>query len=806
MPTRPSRLILALALLGPTAALATTPAPGYQQPSAAIRAVLDAAPLASHLLAPDQRSLALVTQRRHRTIQELARPSERLAGLRIDAAANSPQQLPQIESLRLLALDEAGQPIGPERVVALPAGGDFHQLRWSPDGRHFLLNRRTEQAVELWVGEVASGRLLQIPRLRLNTVLEDEIVWLGADEILVLAVPERHGPAPRFDAPNGPVIQESMGRNSPEYTLQDLLENPQDEALFAHLASSVLRHVTLSSGASRELGEPGLYSRLSAAGTQGLLLTERLLQPFSYRVRAADFARVVELRDAQGRLQRELGRIALKENVPFGGVVSGARQFWASPAADAAIYWVEALDGGDPRRKAEHRDRLLRLDPPYRAADAREIYRSAARLTGLDFLEDGRQALIGQFDRDRLWTSRELLALDGAGTPLRLNERSSRDRYRDPGLPLQRLLANGRSAVRVDQGAIWLLGQGAGPAGDRPFLDRQSLADGSSQRRFQSDDAKYYERPLAPLGTAGERLLSLRESFSEPPQLLLRSGAGLAETRLLSAQADPAPPLRQIRRELVRFKRADGVELSFWLHLPPGYRAGERRPTLVWAYPLEYTDAGTAGQISGSDQRFTSLGGSSPVMLALDGYVVLMDATMPVVGDPKTVNDSFIAQITLNAQAIIDKAVELGVSERGRMVVGGHSYGAFMTANLLAHTQLFKAGIARSGAYNRTLTPFGFQSERRSLWEAQDSYLRLSPFLYADKIKAPLLLIHGADDNNPGTFPMQSQRLYQALAGTGGRVRFVSLPNESHGYAARESLGHTLHEMSEWMGRQVGRP
>jgi dipeptidyl aminopeptidase/acylaminoacyl peptidase len=358
--------------------------------------------------------------------------------------------------------------------------------------------------------------------------------------------------------------------------------------------------------------------------------------------------------------------------------------------------------------------------------------------------------------------------------------------------------------VRVDGGdRLLLAGAGASKEGDLPFIDSYSLKDGKPTRLFRSGQT-HYERPITLL--EGGQLLTSRESATEPPNLVLRSGAGFEQLQPLTRNADPAPQLRAVRRELVRFKRADGVELSFWLYLPPDYQPGERRPTLVWAYPLEFTDASTAGQVSGSGSRFVQLAGTSPVMMALDGYVVLMDATMPVVGDPKTVNDSFVEQITANAKAIIDKAAELGVSDPQQMVVGGHSYGAFMTANLLAHTDLFKAGIARSGAYNRTLTPFGFQSERRTYWEAQDVYLKLSPFNYADKLKEPLLLIHGESDDNPGTFPIQSARFYQALAGTGGNVRYVTLPHESHGYSARESIGHTLWEMSTWMKRQTRDP
>jgi dipeptidyl aminopeptidase/acylaminoacyl peptidase len=648
------------------------------------------------------------------------------------------------------------------------------------------------------------------------------VAWLGADELVVLAVPDARGPAPLPGVPAGPVVQQASGRAAPERTLQNLLKNAHDAALFSHHAQSVLRRVQLSAqaggawGASRELGAPALYSQLSAAGSAGLLLVESLQPPFSYQVTASDFAREVALLDAEGRLVQRLGRVALKEAVPTGGVVTGPRSYWASPWADAAVYWVEALDGGDPQRAAPLRDRLLRLDPPYTGA-AREVHRAVGRLSNLAFLQTPGQATATETERDRQWLTVQLLALDGSAPARVLSSRSSRDRYGDPGQPLATVLPNGRSVLRVaaaaeagaacPAGCLWLVGDGAGPAGERPFLDRLDLASGASTRLLRSPEGRY-ERALAVLqarpGAEALQVLTRSESASEPPNLLLRSGAGLAQVRALTAWADPAPQLRSLRRTLVKFKRDDGVELSFWQVLPPDWQPGQQRPTLVWAYPLEFSDADTAGQVSGSPHRFVSVGPTSPLLLALDGIVVLMDATMPVVGDPKTVNDRFVEQISANARAIVQQAVALGASDARRMVLAGHSYGAFMTANLLAHTDLFAAGIARSGAYNRSLTPFGFQSERRSYWQAQGVYQRLSPFNYADRIKAPLLLMHGEEDDNPGTFPLQSQRLFQALAGTGGTARYVSLPFEGHGYAARETVGHVLREMSDWTWRHAG--
>ncbi|MGA8232389.1 MAG: prolyl oligopeptidase family serine peptidase, partial [Candidatus Acidiferrales bacterium] len=353
---------------------------------------------------------------------------------------------------------------------------------------------------------------------------------------------------------------------------------------------------------------------------------------------------------------------------------------------------------------------------------------------------------------------------------------------------------------------------GASPDGDRPFLDRLDINTMESKRIFQGQPESY-EEIVAMLSSGGSKLLTRRETRQDPPNYLIRdsvqSNGNFADPGLLTKVTaftqftDPAPELRAIKKQLVTFKRADGVDLSMTVYLPADYKPGERLPAVMWAYPLEFTDAGVAGQVSGSPYRFITITGPSPLFFLLDGYVVMDNVSMPVVGDPQTVNNTYIEQITSSAKAAIDKAAEMGVIDPNRVGVGGHSYGAFMTANLLAHSDLFRAGIARSGAYNRTLTPFGFQNERRSLWEAPEIYLKLSPFMFADKIKAPILLIHGEADNNPGTFPIQSDRMYRAIKGNGGPVRYVTLPDEAHGYSARESIEDTLWEMLTWFDKFV---
>jgi dipeptidyl aminopeptidase/acylaminoacyl peptidase len=424
---------------------------------------------------------------------------------------------------------------------------------------------------------------------------------------------------------------------------------------------------------------------------------------------------------------------------------------------------------------------------------------------GIEWGENG-IALIRDYDRDRRWSRTFLIDINKPGAPPRLIwERSIRDRYKDPGAPLQHTLENGRRIMWQQHDAIFLAGAGASPKGEFPFLDRYDLNSGKSERLFQSAD-KEYETVVALVSPDGTKFITRHESPTEPPNYFVRSsatGAAGGQGRELTKFPDPQPQLHGISKQLIRYKRDDGVQLSFTLYLPPNYKRGDRLPTIVWAYPLEFNDAATAGQVTGSPYHFTTITGISHLFLLTQGYAILDNATMPVVGDPETMNNTYVEQIVASAKAAIDKAVEMGVTDRHRVGVGGHSYGAFMTANLLAHSDLFQAGVARSGAYNRTLTPFGFQSERRTLWEAPQMYIKVSPFMEADKIRRPILLIHGMADDNSGTFPIQSERMYQAIKGNGGTVRYVQLPYEAHGYLARESTEHTLWEMVTWFDKWV---
>ncbi len=770
--------------------LVAQPTP-YQKAPKAIQAVLDAPGTPSLIASPKGDRFLLAEFDRQPAIRDLAQPMARLAGLRFNPRTRGPHAPPRLKSLALQRVEG-----GPTAPITLPAGVILGQPRWSPDGTRFVMTGATADATEVWLGEVATGKLRRIPNLRLNAILGSPLTWMPDGGLLCKSLPTHQGPAPKApDVPTGPRIQENEGKAAPAPTYQDLLQNASDETRFEFLGQSQLVRVEPGTGTLKALGKPGLYAMVNPSPDGRLFLVARLQRPFSYLVPASQFPVREEVWDRTGALVHTAANLPLAEGIPLEGVRTGPRRLHWRPTEPATLAWVEALDGGDPKQKADFRDRVLMQAAPFTSAPS-EVIRLKARLMGLEWGERGDLAVVREYERDRRWIRTWLVDPSKPAEARLAFDLNSNDRYRDPGTFQSRLLPNGHTALRQSDGALFLVGSGATPSGDRPFLDRFDPATLKTERRFRCDEG-IYESPVTMLPDG--RFITRRESPSEAPNYVLHG----TTTKALTAFADPLPELRKIQKKLVKYTRPDGVALSFTLYLPPDYKAGERRPAVVWAYPMEFTDAATAGQVSGSTSRFTTLGGMSHLFFLLSGYVVLDNTTMPVVGDPKTVNDTFLDQVVASAKAAIDKADDLGVIDPKRVGVGGHSYGAFMTANLLAHSKLFKAGIARSGAYNRTLTPFGFQSERRTLWEAPDMYLKVSPFMAANQFNAPILLIHGEADNNSGTFPIQSERLYMALKGNGQTVRYVTLPLESHGYIARESIEHTLWEMIHWFDRHL---
>jgi len=388
-----------------------------------------------------------------------------------------------------------------------------------------------------------------------------------------------------------------------------------------------------------------------------------------------------------------------------------------------------------------------------------------------------------------------------------LFSRSSNDAYSDIGEPLTRKNEFGRQALVVINGKELILSaDGASEEGNMPLLQAFDITTRKTRLLWKCK-APYFEYVVKLIDPLTLNFVTARESQKEITNYFLHTREKKKNVeKALTAFQNPYTLLEGVSRQKITYKREDGISLSGNLYLPKGYNT-ERDgalPVLIWAYPIEYKSAADASQVRGSKNTFTRPFYGSPVLWVTRGYAVLDNAEMPIVGENgKEPNDSFIPQLYLNAHAAIQILADMGVGDSTRVSVGGHSYGAFMTVNLLAHTNLFKAGIARSGAYNRTLTPFGFQGEERTYWEAPEVYNNMSPFSNADKIKTPLLLIHGDADNNTGTFPLQSERLFSAIKGLGGTVRYVSLPFESHGYAAKENILHMLWETDQWLEKYV---
>jgi len=767
----------------------------YQKPPQAILDVLHAPPAPALSLNPTRDTLLLIQTERYPGIAELAKPQLRLAGFRINPLTNGPARIAHVTGLTLMPV-EGGHP----RPITLPKG-IVGVPQWSPNGFRFATTVTTDIEVQLWVGSTATAAMKRIPFVALNAAFGDPISWMpDSNSLLCELVPGERGKPPETPlAPSGPTVQESSGKAAPVRTYQDMLQNAHDEALYDYYATSQLAVVSLDvPPIAQTVGEPAIFGTASPSPDGKFLLISRLHRPYSYLHPASAFAKTVEVWNRKGKVVRTVAELPLQDKIPIEGVPTGPRNVSWQPTKDATLMWVEALDGGDPKTKVPHRDRAFAHAAPFADA-AKSLFEVEHRFSGMNHFPDGDRVLVSDYDRDRRWTRTVLRKLSETDTaPTVLFDRSIQDRYNDPGTLLSKRMANGRSALWVTDDTLFLSGAGATPKGDRPFLDRLNINTKKTERLFQCAEGVY--ESASPLSDDATKLLIRRESPSDPGNYFYRSGT--TETAITTF-VDPAPILRQIKKQLVTTKRPDGVTVSFTLYLPPDYKAGEKRPTVFWAYPREFNTADTAGQISGSTDRFTNITGYSHLFFLLQGYVVMDEVSVPIVGAPDKANDTFVEQLVGSAKAAIDKAVEMGPVDRNRIGVGGHSYGAFMTANLLAHSDLFRAGIARSGAYNRTLTPFGFQNERRTYWEAPEVYATMSPFHNVHKIHAPLLLVHGIVDDNPGTFPVQSERLYQALRGNGATARLVMLPHEAHGYAAKETIEHVLAEQIAWFDKYV---
>lgn len=769
----------------------------YRTPPQNIVDILDAPPLPATRIGPDGSYMLFLYRESMPTIEDLAIPYNNLAGFRVDPQRNTRYS----PSARLYALRVKNVETGEEHDLQVPENANIGSVDWSADGSMISFTNTTDAGVELWVTHVVTGESHRIPDVMINNVYGSPLQWMpGERTILAQVIPNGRGPAPMETiVPDGPVIQVSDGTPSPARTYQNLLTGPEDERKFDYYATSQLVKIDVDDNTITTLGEPALFQYIAPSPDGRFILVSRIVKPYSYLVPAYRFPTEVEIWSRTGEPAAHLASVPLGEEIPLFGVVKGPRSHRWVETHNARILYIEALDEGDPAVEAEYRDRVMVLDYPFEG-DATEWTRTAYRFGGMIY-GDG-VAILNEFDRPKSHLRTWLLDPDDFDThPVLLHDRDPQDRYNDPGSPVMTYDERGNRKIlhAPDGNSIYLTGQGASPKGDHPFLDKFNLHTQETERLWQTGD-DHYEFVVDLLDRNAERIITRRETQIEPPNYYLHNLKNNSLS-LLTDFKDPHPQLTGIHREMLTYEREDGIQLSGTLYLPPDYQEGDRLPLVVWVYPLDYTSPDAASQVRGNPNRFTFFRGSSHLFFLTQGYAILDGPSLPIIGEYG--NDTYAEQLVMGIEAAINKVTDMGVADIDRMGVGGHSYGAFSTANLLIHTDLFRAGIARSGAYNRTLTPFGFQRERRTFWQARDTYMEVSPFTHADKINQPILLLHGMNDSNSGTYPIQSERLYHALRGLGGVARYVQYPFEDHGYRARETVLDVLYHMVDWFDRYV---
>lgn len=797
----------------PATSLAQTAASGYQTPPAALQAIVDAPRAPQLLLGPKRNLAALIQTPALPPITEVAQPELKLAGLRINPRTHATSRFTYGSDLWLQDLASGTGTPQPIRIQGLPANLRLADSQFSPDQRYLAFTHMSESALELWLVDLSSHKARRLGNLALNSVHGRGFAWQPDSRSLLVRL-RQSGSAPVGNGiPLGPNVQTASpgGGKKQLRTYQDLLKNESDALLYEHYATVQLAMVDLQ-GKTRAIGKPERFLAAQSSPNGKYLLTVSIDRPYSYVVPEYAFPQRMEIRDLDGKVVHTLARKPLEEGLPPGddAVSTGPRDLEWRSDAPATVVWAEAQDGGDASKPAEVRDAVMTLAAPF-TGQPQVLAKLGSRLRDIKWGRGDLALLEERWHKTRALKLWRLFPDQPQRSAELLREGSSEDQYKDPGQPEMQddAAGNPRLVVVSDSNGDNLLlnGKGAAPEGARPFLDLYNLASKQSTRLFHSS-APYYERVSEVLDTKGKLLLTRREAPAERPNYYVRDLAKPAEQQLsaLTRFPHPTPQLKDMQKEVIQYKRADGVDLNATLYLPANYDAKRDGPLplLMWAYPQEFKSASAAGQVVDSPYQFNFISPSSAKAFVAMGYAVLDNPSMPIVGvGEQEPNDTYLPQLIASAEAAVNEVVRRGVAERHRIAIGGHSYGAFMTANLLAHTRLFRAGIARSGAYNRTLTPFGFQSEERPFWQAKEVYQNMSPFNYAEKIKDSILFIHGEQDNNPGTFPIQSERMFQAVKGLGGTAKLVMLPNESHGYRARESISHMLYETNAWLDKYV---
>jgi dipeptidyl aminopeptidase/acylaminoacyl peptidase len=773
----------------------------YQQPSEEILELADVDLAPGVQIDSKGDYMVLLSRNQYKSIAELSETELRLAGLRINPVTNIGSRSNYYTNLKVKKVKDTDT----KQVSGLPEDARLSDFSWSPDESMIACLNTTEKGVEVWVLHIAEAKVTKLTDAIVNANMGGTINWFKDNQnLLVKMLPSDRKPLidTAVAVPTGPTVSVSDGEKAQNRTYQDLLKTPNDEFNFEQLAGSEIKKVSID-GTVQDFLESDMYDAINFSPDGNYIMVTKIKRPFSYLVTYSRFPSESVMYDAKGNKIRTVNEVALDEVRPQGFMSTrmGKRNMTWRADQPSTLVWVEALDNGDPEVEVAYRDVVYEVNAPFNG-EAKLILKTKQRFSGIQWGDDTTAVAY-----DYWWNTRNTktyLFNPSNATSQIISDRSYQDVYSDPGNFVSSKNEFGSYTLTMNGNSMYLMGDGYSKEGQFPFIDEYNIKSNKTKRLYQSE----YTDKLESLNTAidmkkGEILVRI-ESQKEYPNYYIRNINKKNDLIAITTFENPFKSLENVDKRVVNYKRDDGLDLDGTLYLPLDYKEGEKYPMILWAYPREFKDKASASQSTSNPNEFVYPYWGSPIYWVTKGYVVLDDAAFPIVGEgSEEPNDSFRTQLVANGKAAIDAVDNLGYIDRKKVAVGGHSYGAFMTANLLSHSNLFAAGIARSGAYNRTLTPFGFQSEERSYWEAPEIYNNMSPFMHADKMKTPLLLIHGVADNNSGTYPLQSERYFNALKGLGAPVRLVMLPKESHGYRAKESIMHMLWEQDQWLDKHV---
>jgi dipeptidyl aminopeptidase/acylaminoacyl peptidase len=778
----------------------------YQKPSKEILALADYERAPSVLMDTKKEWMLLSYRNTYKTLDDLNQEEMRLGGLRINPTTNISSTITYINNLKVRKIKDKTE----IQVSGLPQNPKLTNLSWSPDETKIAFSNTTATGVELWLLDVAKAKATKLTEATVNANLGNPFTWFqDGQAILVKMLLKNRAPLVdvKKDLPKGPIVSTSEGKVSSNRTFQDLLKNKTDETNFENLVTSELYKINLS-GNSALYKVADMYSGESFSPDGNYLMVTTIQKPFSYIVPLNRFPQKTSIYDLSGTEIKIVNEVPLTEIMPkgFSSVRKGKRSMnWRSDKP-ATLYYIEALDEGDQAKKVDFRDEIFLWEAPF-VSNPTSLLKTPQRFAGIIWGNDKIAIAYDDWYDTRNTKTYLINPSNPSEAPKVISDRNSQDIYSDPGNFETIKNQYGRKILALENDHAFLLGDGFTKNGQFPFIDEFNIKTLQSKRVYQSTSTDQKEDLLSIEDFKKGEVLVMIQSKNDYPNYYFRNIKNKGKLTAITQFANPFESIKNVYKEVITYKRKDGVELSGTLYLPANYDRNskkEKLPLLIWAYPAEFKDKNSAGQNDKNPNEFTFPNYGSFVYWVTKGYAVLDDAAFPIIGEGKTEpNDTFISQLVSNAEAAIDAVDNLGFINRKKVAVGGHSYGAFMTANLLTHSNLFACGIARSGAYNRTLTPFGFQSEQRNYWENPEIYNNMSPFMNAEKMKTPLLLVHGEADNNPGTFTLQTERYFQALKGLGATARMLILPKESHGYAAKENILHLLWEQDQFLEKYL---